>query len=346
MSAMTVIMPIRNQRELLATTLASLRGGIAGDDRIAVLVVDDASTDGTAEALESGLARLPGARLVRLGEQLGPAAVRNLAVDQTETEFLTFLDGDDFVSRGYFPALLESIRRLRVEMVRTDHIVVSGRERLLRRVPTSARDGRVLDPREAINPADQPTAVDHPYAWAGAYRTELRDRGLLRFPDLRTAEDRPWIWQLHLGAESFSVPEVVGLHYRRDLAGSLSKEHTSAQLDFVASMQQVVDRVLADPQGERFLPKALRRWCELTLHNLARLEDFPAPLGRTFAGLMGEGLAGAPADALAETLAGLTPERRDRLVRLMSAHAPAPQHTTTSSPTSSPTPTQQSGAAR
>lgn len=319
-AGLTVIIPFHNLEAMVPTTLAALAR--AGDERVSYLLLDDASTDHTADALAAGLHRVPGARLHRIEQNLGLSGVRNLGLQLAETDHLTFLDGDDFVSRGYFGALLDAITALGVPMLRTDHIVVEGRRRTLRRIPTGFRQGRIGSPRDAILPAAQPTAIDHPYAWAGIYHRSLAEQGLLRFDDLRTAEDRPWIWRLHLGVEAFSVPELVGLHYRRDLPGSLSRVASSTQLDFVRSMELVVSTVQADPEAHRFLPKAVRRWCELTLHHLANLDRFTPEVRRTFTRLLATSLAQAPADALAETLAAMTPDRRGRITRLI---ATAPQ---------------------
>ncbi|MCO6705232.1 glycosyltransferase family 2 protein, partial [Streptomyces sp. CHB9.2] len=76
-------------------------------------------------------------------------------------------------------------------------------------VPVGLR-GEVLDPRDAILPADRTTSVDYAYVWAGIYHRRLLERGLLHFTEsLRTAEDRPWIWRLHREATSFAVTDLL-----------------------------------------------------------------------------------------------------------------------------------------
>lgn len=318
--SMTVVIPCYRLADRLPLTLASLARAI--DERVELLFVDDASPDATAEVIAAALPRLPRARLHRLEQNVGLSGARNAGVALAETDYLTFFDGDDTVARGYFPALLDAITRLGVPMVRTDHIEVTGRDRVLRRVPAGCRDGRISAPRDAILPVGQRTSVDYPYAWAGAYHRSLADAGLLRFPDeLRTAEDRPWIWQLHLGVEAFSVPTLAGVHYHRDQAGSLTRLADSTQLDFVAAMEQVIRLVAADREADRFLPKAVRRWCELTLHHLGRLERFSPEVRRTFRLLLGRSLAGAPQPLLADTLAALAPDGRQRLTRLLAETA-------------------------
>ena len=319
MNGLTVIIPCYRLADRLPVTLASLARAI--DDRVELLFIDDASPDATADVIAAALPRLPRARLHRLEQNRGLSGARNAGIDLVETRYLTFFDGDDTVARGYFPALLDSIDRLGVDMVRTDHIEVTGRQRVLKRIPTGFREGRVGCARDAILPVGQRTSVDYPYAWAGAYHRRLADEGLLRFPDdLRTAEDRPWIWRLHLAVEGFSVPALAGVNYHRDQAGSLTRLATSTQFDFVPAMEQVLRIVEADPESERFLPKAVRRWCELTLHHLGLMDRFPPELAHTFRQLLGRSLAGAPARVLADTLAEMTPDRRERLSRLIAPH--------------------------
>lgn len=321
-AGLTVVIPCYNLAERLPLTLATLQRAI--DDRIELLFLDDASTDATAEVVAAALPGFGRARLHHSESNQGLSRMRNLGVRLAETEYLSFFDGGDTVATGWFPALLDAIVAARTDFVRTDHVQVTGRQRVVHRVPSGFRGGRIGSPRQAILPVGQRTSVDYPYAWAGAYHRSLAEAGLLRFPDeLRTAEDRPWIWQLHLGAESFTVPDIVGVHYHRDQAGSLTGTATSTQLDFVAAMEQVVRLVRADREAERFLPKALRRWCELTLHHLGLMNRYSPEVRRTFRGLLAEALAAAPQPELTDVLAGLTPDRRGRIIRLIDQYAPA-----------------------
>ncbi|WP_344841312.1 glycosyltransferase [Nonomuraea dietziae] len=83
--------------------------------------------------------------------------------------YVTFMDGDDWLAPGYLSGLVAAIDGLGCDFVRTDHVQVEGRKRVVHRAP-EARRGLVLNPRETILPADVRTMVDYPYAWAGIYR--------------------------------------------------------------------------------------------------------------------------------------------------------------------------------
>lgn len=60
-----------------------------------IVVVDDCSTDGTAELLERLQLQYPGLRVVRLARNGGVAVVRNRIVAEARGEFLAFFDDDD-----------------------------------------------------------------------------------------------------------------------------------------------------------------------------------------------------------------------------------------------------------
>ena len=81
-----------NCLEFLPLAVASVR--MQGIEDIEILVVDDASIDGTAEWLTAETARDP--RLIPLHtERKGPSYTRNLALYQARAPIVGFLDADD-----------------------------------------------------------------------------------------------------------------------------------------------------------------------------------------------------------------------------------------------------------
>ena len=82
-------------RDAAATIGTAVRSALASSRVAEVLVVDDASADGTAEAARraaSGDARL---RVLRLARNGGPAAARNRAIAETRAPLIAVLDADD-----------------------------------------------------------------------------------------------------------------------------------------------------------------------------------------------------------------------------------------------------------
>lgn len=194
---LSVVVPFYNVQTYAPDALKSLE--LNARDDFEFLLVDDCSTDGTPELLERAARELPGAVLLRHERNGGLATARNTGLDAARGEYVTFLDGDDWLAPGHLARTLAAIEALSCDFVRNDHVQVTGRTRSVQRVPYGPQLV-VGDPRGGILPASRATSVDYPYAWAGMYHRRLLDRGLLHFTDgLRTAEDRPWIWRLHRG---------------------------------------------------------------------------------------------------------------------------------------------------
>lgn len=84
----SVIVPAYNEKENIAATVRSLVGST---HRVEVIVVDDGSTDGTAEIVE-GL-RLPGVRVIRQVNGGKPAAL-NTGIAHARHELIVMIDGD------------------------------------------------------------------------------------------------------------------------------------------------------------------------------------------------------------------------------------------------------------
>ena len=87
----SVIVPAWNEREGIAGTVRSL---VASTHEVEVVVVDDASTDGTAGVVDS--LKLPGVRVVRVPKG-GKAAALNTGIALSTHPILVMLDGDTVV---------------------------------------------------------------------------------------------------------------------------------------------------------------------------------------------------------------------------------------------------------
>ena len=155
---LSVIVPFYNVQTYAPDTLKSLAANAREDFEF--LLVDDCSRDETPEILERAERELPGAVLLRHEQNGGLATARNTGLDAARGEYVTFLDGDDWLAPGYYPELLAAIEELGCDFVRTDHVQCTARARTVHRVPHGRR-GVVLDPREAILPADRSTSVDY-----------------------------------------------------------------------------------------------------------------------------------------------------------------------------------------
>lgn len=100
------IVPAHNEQALLGRALDSIRSAAnAAGRRYEIIVVDDASTDRTAE-----IAREQGCRVVQVElRQIG--AARNAGAAQTAGETLVFLDADTMLPEATLAAALRTLER-------------------------------------------------------------------------------------------------------------------------------------------------------------------------------------------------------------------------------------------
>lgn len=305
---LSVIVPCYNIELYVSETVTSLVNN-ARDDFEFIFVEDRSTKDKTYEALLALTQRLGNSRVIRHERNGGLATARNTGIDAAEGRYLTFLDGDDWLAPGYLTQLVDVIERFDVDFVRTDHVQVTGLERAVHRAPEGRRH-TPLDPRTSILPVDDTTMVDYPYAWAGVYHRRLLEKGMLRFHDgLRTAEDRPWIWDLHRRAESYVVASLRGVFYRRGIASSLTQIGDVRQLDFFRSFDLVLAELADDPEVGRLRKKALRNYCVVIAHQLLDRRRFERGVAAQLKRLAAEALGRMSEDELSEAVVGMGEER-------------------------------------
>ncbi|MEU0284596.1 glycosyltransferase family 2 protein [Streptomyces sp. NPDC052492] len=314
MPKLSVVVALHNVEAFAETTLRSLARN-AGPD-VEFLLVDDCSTDATAEVVDRWAERLPGARVIRHDTNRGIAQARNSGIDAAGGEYLTFLDGDDWYGPGHLAGLMRAMDELGCDFARTDHVQATGTDRVVKRPPARVRHA-VMDPRDGIAPADTETMVDYPFVWAGVYRRHLFEDGGLRFAtELRTAEDRLWIWRLHLRARTYASLGLHGVFYRRGVATSLTQVRDERQLDFIPAYDALLREVRDDPEADRFLLKAVRTYCAMIAFHVGKAHDYEPAAARRLRHEARAALHRMPERELDRTLATIDSTRGRLLGRL------------------------------
>ena len=104
---LSVVIPTWNRARLVCEAVESVLRQEGGD--LEVIVVDDGSTDGTADAIERRFGK--SVKLLRMATRSGVGAARNEGVCQATGDLLSFLDSDDLWLPGKLKAELDVLER-------------------------------------------------------------------------------------------------------------------------------------------------------------------------------------------------------------------------------------------
>jgi uncharacterized protein YjiS (DUF1127 family) len=134
--------------------------------------------------------------------------------------------------------------------------------------------------------------------------------------ELRTAEDRLWIWRLHLKARTYASLGLHGVFYRRGVATSLTQIRDSRQLDFIPAYDTLLQDLRKDPEAERFLPKAVRTYCAMIAFHLGKAHEYEPSVAQRLRREARAALHRMPERTLEETLRTIDSTRSRLLSRL------------------------------
>lgn len=237
----TIIPTYNRARDVLAAVESAL-GQTYPADRHEILVVDDASTDDTAQVLAGFGSRI---RYLRSPRNAGVSSARNRGIEAARGDAIAFLDSDDTwmpekIARQV--GLLEARPAVGLVLTSIQDVNADGSPaRIFSRRSTLPEDGRVL--RHVLrNPAMCPSS-------AMVRSAVLREVGGFD-PLLRTAEDLDLHLRIALRYEVAVIDEPL-IRYRRGddgLAGSLRSYH-----DYVYVMERFAER-----HGSEVPPAELR----------------------------------------------------------------------------------------
>ncbi|MCX5748936.1 MAG: glycosyltransferase family 2 protein [Candidatus Saganbacteria bacterium] len=117
----SVVIPTVNREKILQKTLEALTGQTYPKDKFEIIVVDDGSTDGTKDTIESFTGKAHSVRYIRqIAGKKGPASANNLGIRSALGEYILFLN-DDVIAD---PNLIEEHMSLHIKH---PDIIVQGR---------------------------------------------------------------------------------------------------------------------------------------------------------------------------------------------------------------------------
>ncbi|HID64196.1 MAG TPA: glycosyltransferase [Anaerolineae bacterium] len=208
-------MPAYNAADTIGPCLEALLAQDMPRQEYEIIVVDDGSTDGTAEAVR----KFPGVRLFRQEKQ-GPAAARNLGAQQARGEILLFTDADCCPTPEWAAHLSAPLRQ-EAEIVGAKGAYLTGQQELLARFVQ-------LEYEEKYGRMSGEKFIDFIDTYAAAYRRDvfLKAGGFDTGFPTASVEDQELSFRLAAqGCKMVFVPQArVYHHHASSLKAYLRKK--------------------------------------------------------------------------------------------------------------------------
>ena len=251
--SVSIVIPVFNAEETIGETLKSIQAEISISPEISweVIAVDDGSTDGSIEVLESWKNLLP-LQVFTLNHTGSPASPRNFGIQQATSEFVFFLDSDDVLIPGGLTAAIK------YGYENTSNVVLP---RLV------SLDGRGV-PRGMYSKNQPDVNLENSRIYWALNPMKLIRRSLLidneiKFDtSLSRDEDQPFSLKVYLAANKISIladPPVVGVRYSPRGNNLTLRSYSKEELfKYLSVMTQIMDEGIESKSTKQFL--LIRNW--------------------------------------------------------------------------------------
>ena len=114
---LSVIMPVYNGEKYLRQCLDSIVSQSIGIENIEVIIVNDNSNDASLDIISEYSSKYPNFKVISNENQLGAGKSRNKAILEVNSQYLTFIDCDDFISQNAYEDSLLKIKENDVDLL-------------------------------------------------------------------------------------------------------------------------------------------------------------------------------------------------------------------------------------
>jgi glycosyltransferase involved in cell wall biosynthesis len=203
----SIVIPTRNRSAILARCLAALPGGAQGLDAPEVIVVDDCSSDPTAQIVEE-FARSTGwsAQCLRQESPCGANAARNKGMRSARGDVIVMIDDDAIASEGWLAKLLSGMSQGFPVATGSIRLTIDGPILGKHRREISTYLSEVLSPAVGVDGATVPVAGNMAaFRWvfdAADFDESVR-------PPVEETD-----WLRRAGVKAVFLPEALVWHYK------------------------------------------------------------------------------------------------------------------------------------
>ncbi|WP_296884851.1 glycosyltransferase family 2 protein [uncultured Methanobrevibacter sp.] len=235
MNKLSVIIPVYNGEEYLRKCLDSVVNQSIGIDNIEVIIVNDNSTDNSLNIINEYCDKYPSFKLISNNSQLGAGESRNKAIGEVRSDYLTFIDCDDFISLNAYEDSLLKIEESGADLIVFNWETYTGTDYV---EPINIHQQNTLE-NKLINSIDEnPKLIFSTPSWNKIYHKSLFK--YLKFSNALYDDNLAVVSSL-INASKIFLSKDATYFYRKNLTSTTENITPQHGIDLSESIKELYD---------------------------------------------------------------------------------------------------------
>lgn len=208
MAKIDILVPVYNAQPYLRKCMDSILSQTFQDFQL--ILIDDGSTDKSGEICDEYAADNEKVKVAHQENQ-GVAAARNRGIKESTSQYVTFVDSDDYVDRRYLETLYQAVRKHHANLAVSCHIDISNGQRLTKACREEREENtRILSREDAYRYMldDTPMLMA---AWGKMYERNLLSS--IQYPPGEIYEDIKVIDQIVEASDIIAYTSYRGYYH-------------------------------------------------------------------------------------------------------------------------------------
>ena len=231
MPKLSIIVPVYNVEKYLPKCLDSLVDTSLQDYEI--ILVNDGSTDSSLAIAESYRDRYPGLFRVITTENLGQGNARNVGIKTAKSEFLYFIDSDDYLTDGGLRGIVSCLDKT-FDICIFDSVAVNVEGKELKYM-------RGCDREDGLNLETHPQLLlQGPDVWNKIFRRSLFTDNNIFFPTRVWFEDLCTVQKLYYFTDSILYVPVAWHRYLQRYDSVTNTQKVKRNLEIIPAVDELI----------------------------------------------------------------------------------------------------------
>lgn len=259
----SIVIPVYNAEKYIENCIRSILRQTYEEWEL--VLIDNGSTDGSLEICQKFAKEDERIFVFHQFQNKGVSVARNLGIEKSTGEFLTFIDADDWVKEDYLERLVELQKKYQTSMV------ICGYEKAYKTICDEDKgayenQGEDLSKEKALKqgrnscaPSDlqkfshrnytveeyleQYLLEGNTHCWGVLYRYDLLEE--VKFPiGMSIGEDLLFLIDVALKTEQIVVTDYQGYYYFINESGVMKKKFTLSYMDQITCWQRAYEKIM------------------------------------------------------------------------------------------------------